>query len=276
MGCASACGPRPASGPASGLLALTITTALASWWAMLLALAPTVPRHTPTGPVLFLGVAAWVVWLLTAVVHAVAPGRWFRRVAVLAVLVTAGVVPAAMLTGIPRPPLSVLVPQLVLGVVALGAAGPHRWWVRLTPLAAGAVTVPLAVAAGPRYGGYYITAATTLPAAGVALLIGVTLLALGLAARHDFRGVWALLILLTPIGMLALNPLGAMFDNAGPGRPLIPEWSAMAVAAVLVAAAGPALLTLALAATGRRSAGGRWLPASGAHCPTCGAPSNSA
>jgi hypothetical protein len=56
-----------------------------------------------------LGVAAWAVWLLTAVVQVVAPGRWFRRAAVLAVLVTAGVVPAAMLTG-PRPPLSVLLP----------------------------------------------------------------------------------------------------------------------------------------------------------------------
>ncbi|WP_433074602.1 hypothetical protein ACQP1P_27685 [Dactylosporangium sp. CA-052675] len=260
----------------AGLLALAITTALASWWAMLLALAPAVPRYVPTGPVLLLGVAAWVVWLLAAVVHAVAPGRWFRRVAVLALLVTAGVVPVAMLTGLVRPPLSVLVPQFFLGIVALGAAGRHRWWVRLTPLAAGAVAVPVAVAAGPRYDGYYITAAFTFPAAGVALLVVVTLLALGLAARHDHRGVWALLILLTPIGMLALNPLGAMLHNSGPGRPIVPVWSAMAAAALLVAVVGPALLTLAVAAAGRRSAGGRSRPAAEAYCPTCGAPSNSA
>ena len=108
------------------------------------------------------------------------------------------------------------------------------------------------------------------------LLIGATLLALGLAARHDSRGVWALLILLTPIGMLALNPIGAMLDNAGPGQPIVPEWSSMAAAGALVAVVGPALLLMALAVTGRRSAGGRSLPAEATHCPTCGAPSNSA
>jgi hypothetical protein len=115
-----------------------------------------------------------------------------------------------------------------------------------------------------------------LPAAAVTLLIGATLLALGLAARHDSRGVWALLILLTPIGILALNPIGAMLDNAGPGRPIVPEWSSMAAAGALVAVVGPALLLLALAATGRRSASGRSMPAEATHCPTCGAPSNSA
>ncbi|MET7427027.1 hypothetical protein [Dactylosporangium sp. NPDC005555] len=263
----------------AGLLALTTTSAFASGWAIFEALAPTVFRFRYTGPFMSLGVAAWAVWLLTAVVYVVAPGRWFRRAAFLAVLVTAGVVPAAMLTGMPRPPLIVLLPQFVLGIVAVGAATRHRRWVRLTPLAAAALTVPVTVAAELRlnfYGDYYLPAATALPAAGVTLLIGATLLALGLAARHDYRGVWALLILLTPIGMLALNPLGAMLDDAGPGRPLVPVWSSMAVAAILVAAVGPALLLLAIAARGRHSAGGRPLPAAAAHCPTCGAPSNSA
>ncbi|MEV0134893.1 hypothetical protein AB0H83_41370 [Dactylosporangium sp. NPDC050688] len=262
----------------AGLLALTTTSAFASGWAIFEALAPIVFRSRHTGPFMSLGVAAWAVWLMTAVVYVVAPGRWFRRLAVLAVLVTAGVVPAAMLTGIPRPPLSVLLPQLVLGVVAVGAATRHRRWVRLTPLAAAALTMPVTVAAEMRlnfYGDYYLPATTVLPAAGATLLIGVTLLALGLAARHDYRGVWALLILLTPIGMLALNPLGAMLEDTGPGRPQVPMWSSMAAAAILVAVVGSALLVLALAARGRRSAGGRSLPAEAVHCPTCGAPSNS-
>jgi hypothetical protein len=208
-----------------------------------------------TGPFMSpLGVAAWAVWLLTAVVYVIAPGRWFRRAAVLAVLVTAGVVPAAMLTGILRPPLSVLLPQLVLGIVAVGAATRHRWWVRLTPLAAAAVTAPVAVAAERRLdfsGDYYLPAATALPAVGVTLLIGATLLALGLAARRDYRGVWALLILLTPIGMLAVNPLGTVLDNSGPGQAVPPAWSSMVVASVLVAIIGPMLLPLALVALGR-------------------------
>ena len=172
-----------------------------------------------------------------------------------------------------------MLPQVVLGVVALGASARDRWWVRLAPIAAAALTVPVAVATEPRLGfngDYYPSAVLALPAAAVTLLIGATLLALGLAARHDSRGVWALLILLTPIGMLALNPIGAMLDNAGPGQPIVPEWSSMAAAGALVAVVGPALLLMALAVTGRRSAGGRSLPAEATHCPTCGAPSNSA
>ena len=177
-----------------------------------------------------------------------------------------------------RPPLGVLVSQVVLGVVALGASARYRWWVRLAPLAAAALTVPVAVATQPRLsfnGDYYPSAVWALPAAAVTLLIGATLLALGLAVRHDSRGVWALLILLTPIGILALNPIGAMLDNAGPGRPIVAEWSSMAAAGVLVTVAGPALLLLALAATGRHSAGGRSLPAEATRCPTCGGPSTS-
>lgn len=262
----------------AGLLALTTTSAFASGWAIFEVLAPMAFRSRYAGPFMSLGAAVWTVWLLTAVVYVAAPGRWFHRLAVLAVLVTAGVVPAAMLTGIPRPPLIVLVPQLVLGIVAVGADTRHRRWVRLTPLAAAALTMPVTVAAELRlnfYGDYYLPAVTTLPAAGATLLIGVMLLALGLAARRDHRGVWALLILLMPIGMLALNPLGAMLEDTGSGRPQVPVWSSMATVAVLVAVAGSALLVLALAVSGRRPAGGRSLPAEAVHCPTCGAPSHS-
>ncbi|MEV0568316.1 hypothetical protein [Dactylosporangium sp. NPDC050588] len=259
----------------AGLLALTTAAAFASAWAVLEVMAPMKFWSRYTGPFMSLGMAAWAVWLLAAVVHLVAPGRWYRRAAVIAVLVTAAVVPAGMLTGLFRPPLIVLVPQLVLGIVALGADAGRRWWVRLAPLAAAASTVPVTVVTEARldfYGDYYLPAVEALPAVGVTLLIGATLLALGFAARHDLRGAWALLFLLTPIGMLTLNPLGAMLDS-GPGRPQVPVWSSMAAAAMLVAVVGPVLLTLALAAQGRRSTGGRPLPT---HCPTCGAPSNSA
>ena len=272
----------PGLGPGfrlAGLLALTTTTAFASGWAIFEALAPMVYPSRYTGPFMSLGVAAWAVWLLTAIVHVIAPGRWFRRAAVLAVLVTAGVVPAAMLTGIPRPPLSVLLPQLVLGIVAVGAATRHHWWVRLTPLAAAALTMPVVVAAERRlnfYGDYYLPAATALPAVGVTLLIGALLIALGLAARRDYRGAWAMLILLTPIGTLAINPLGTALDHSGPGQAVPPAWSSMVVASVLVAMIGPTLLPLALVARGRLSAGRRPSGTDRGHCPTCGAPSTSA
>ncbi|NJC72377.1 hypothetical protein HC031_22040 [Planosporangium thailandense] len=246
----------------AGLLALATLAAFATGWAIFEAVASTAPWFPQRGPFLSLGVPAWAAWLLAVVVHVVAPGRWFRWAVGLAVLVTAGsVVLAAMVTGMHRPPLFVLLPQLVLGIVALGAIGWQPWWVRLIPLAAAAASVPVAASTAPRFvfsGGYYYdAAATALPAAAVTLLIGGALLALGLAARHDYRGVWALLILLTPIGMLALNSLGAMLDDSGPGRPVTPAWSSMVAASVLVLVVGLLSMPLAIAARGRLSSGGR-------------------
>ncbi|MFB9185314.1 hypothetical protein ACFFX1_44955 [Dactylosporangium sucinum] len=260
----------------AGVLALATLAALATGWAIFEAVVPWAPWFPYRRPFLSLGVAVWAAWLLAVVVYVVAPGRWFRWAVGLAVLVTAGVV----LTGMPRPPLLVLLPQVVLGIVALGAAGRQPWWVRLIPLAAAAASVPVAASAAPRFvfaGGYYYeAAATALPAAAVTLLIGGALLALGLAARHDYRGVWALLILLTPIGMLALNSLGAMLDDSGPGRPVTPAWSSMVAASVLVMAVGLVSMPLAIAARGRLPSGGRPVRTDAGRCPTCGAPSASA
>jgi hypothetical protein len=260
----------------AGLLALMTATACATGWAIFEVLAPVPPWSSRVGPFLSLAVAAWAAWLLAAVVHVAASSRWLRWAVGLAVLVTAGVVPAAALTGLPRPPASVLLPQIVLGVVALGAAGRHPWWVRLMPIAAAAAILPAAVGTAPGLNfisGYYNLAAAALPAAAVMLLIGALLLALGLAARRDYRGAWAMLILLTPIGMLAVNPLGAVLDDSGPGRAVIPAWSSMVVASVLVAVIGPMLVPLALAARARLSRGGRSPGADRGRCPTCGAPS---
>lgn len=89
-----------------------------------------------------------------------------------------------------------------------------------------------------------------LPAVAATLLIVATLLALALATRRDYRGAWALLILLTPIGMLAVNPLGAMLDT-DLGRPIVPPLPLMVTASVLVVVIGPALLLLALTARSR-------------------------
>jgi hypothetical protein len=169
----------------------------------------------------------------------------------------------------------VLLPQIVLGVVALGEAGRHPWWVRLMPIAIAAAILPVAIGTAPGlnfFRGYYDLAARALPAAAVTLLIGALLLALGLAARRDYRGAWAMLILLTPIGMLAVNPLGAVLDDSGPGRPVIPAWSSMVVASVLVAAMGPMLVPLALGARawlsrGRRSPARTWVVARPAEHP---------
>lgn len=261
----------------AGVLALATLAAFATGWAIFEAVVPWRPSFWQRGPYLSLGVPVWAAWLLAVVVHVVAPGRWFRWAVGLALLVTAGVVPTAVLTGMYRPPLFVLLPQLVLGIVALGAAGPQPRSVRWIPLAAAAASVPVAASAAPRlvFNGdfYYEAGVTALPAAAVTLLIGGALLAFGLAARRDSRGVWALLILLTPIGMLALNPLGATLDDTNPARPIIPAWSYMAAASVLVLMVGLVSMPLAIAARGRLSSGGRRVDTGAGRCPTCGAPS---
>jgi hypothetical protein len=263
----------------AGLLALTTATVSATGSMVFEALAPRQPWFSHVGPFQTLAAVAWAAWLLAAVVHVAASGRWLRWTIGLAVLATAGVVPAAAMTGLPRPPLAVLMPQIVLGVVALGVAGQRPWWVRLMPLTATAATLPVAIGTAPDlpyYTGYSDLSISTLPAAAVTLLIGALLLALGLAARRDYRGTWAILILLTPIGMLAVNPLGALFDDSVPGRAVIPAWSAMVVASVLVALVGPMLVLLALMVRGRLTPRRRPSDADKGRCPTCGEPSPSA
>jgi hypothetical protein len=244
----------------AGLIALITATVFATGSMAFEVLTPKQPWYSHVGPFQTLAAAAWAAWILAAVAHVAASGRWLRWTVSLAVLVTAGVVPAAMLTGLPRPPLALLLPQLVLGVVALGAADRHPWRIRLIPITATTVTLPVAIDTAPDldyYTGYSELSRYALPAAAVTLLLGALLLALGLAARRDYRGAWAMLILLTPIGMLAVNPLGAAFDDSGPGRGVIPAWSAMVVASVLIAVIGPMLVLLALAVRGRLSPGRR-------------------
>jgi hypothetical protein len=273
----------PGLGPGfrlAGLLALMTATAFATGSMAFEVLAPRQPWFSHVGPFQSLGAAAWAAWLLAAVVHVAASGRWLRRTVGLAVLVTAGIVPVATLTGLPRPPLAVLLPQIVLGVVALGVAARHPWWIRLMPIAATAATLPVAIYTAPDltyYTGYHDDfSRAAMPAGAVTLLIGALLIALGMAARRDSRGAWAMLILLTPIGMLAVNPLGAVFDDSGPGQAVIPAWSAMVEASVLVAVTGPMLVAMALVARVRLSAGRRPPGADRGRCPTGGEPSPSA
>ncbi|WP_019872583.1 hypothetical protein [Salinispora oceanensis] len=260
----------------AGLLALTTATTCATGWATIEAFTPTPPWSPHVGPFLSLAIVAWAVWLVAAVLFVAASGRWFRWAAGLAVLVTVAIVPAAALTGLPRPPLLVLLPQIVLGVVALGATVQHLWWVRLMPVAVAAAVLPVAVGveSGFYFSGYYYPAAKTLPAAAATLLVSALLIAIGLAARRDYSGTWAMLILLTPIGMLAVQPLSMLFDDFGAGRAVNPTWSSAAATSMLVAVIGSMLLPLALVARGRLAAGRR--PLGPGPCPTCGASSASA
>ncbi|MFC0504357.1 hypothetical protein [Micromonospora costi] len=234
----------------AAVLAFLTATSLAAAWS-LLELRPPADLTLPAArPFVSLGIGAWIAWLLAAVVYALAPGRWARRAVALAVLLTLGLVPAAPLVGLPRPPLFVLLPQIALGLVALGLPDALPAPLRAAPpVAVGVVALAgtnLHLLSPERFGGtYYIwTAVPVLPVAAVALLAVAVLLAAGLAVRADHRGIWAALILLTPVGLLALQPLAGAMDGA---RTSVAVWSELAATAVVIGVVGPALLPLALA-----------------------------
>jgi hypothetical protein len=240
----------------AGTLALLATTALAAGWTPLEA-GPLVAAFGPD-PFFSLGVAVWAAWLLAAVVHAAAPGRWTRLAIGAALAVTVAVVPLAAVTGLFRPPLFVLVPQAALGLVALGAPGRPPVWLRLLPLAVAAAAVNF------RYGSdpidyYDQPSGQALSIAGVTLLLATLLLGAGLALRNDVRGAWATLVLLGPIGMLWLHPLAGELAARRYGGGPTPTWSTLVTAAIIVAAIVAAVVAPALAllvrTAGKRAAG---------------------
>jgi hypothetical protein len=112
--------------------------------------------------------------------------------------------------------------------------------------------------------------AQVLPAAGTMLLLATLLLGVGLALRNDFRGGWAMLVLLGPIGMLSLHPLAGALAVRWYGGGPTPTWSTLVIAAIIIAAivavVAPTLALLALMAR-KRVAAAR---ATVEHCPTCG------
>ncbi|GLW35287.1 hypothetical protein [Actinoplanes regularis] len=269
-----ATGIRPGARLA-GTLALSTTTALAGSGAVL----ETNPATTPwfgfaqQGPLFSLGVGLWAAWLLAAVVHVVAPGRWTRLAIGSALVLTVAVIPLAAVTGLFRPPVFVLLPQACLGLVALGVPSRPALWLRLPPLAGAAAAASVSAAVlyggGNEFPGYYgWPAGQVLPGAGVTLLLVTLLIAVGLALRDDFRGAWALLLLLGPIGMLTLRPLAAEIAVGLYGGGPNPTWTTLAAAALVVAVAAFILVALALAAR-RRFAFTR---AAVERCAACGSP----
>ncbi|MEU4779950.1 hypothetical protein [Micromonospora sp. NPDC023633] len=256
----------------AAVLAFLTATALAGAWSGLELHPPMAQWGVPhAGPFVSLGIGVWAAWLLAAAVHAAAPGRWTRHAVALALLLTVAVVPVAALAGLPRPPLFVLLPQVGLGLVALGLPERPPMPVRSAPLLAVVAAGLTSVILLPRYDSYLSyhgwTASGVLPAAAVALLILVLLLGAGLALRADYRGGWALLVLLTPIGLLFLDPLAGAVDGNMGGAPN-PGWDALAATAVAVGLAGPALLPLTIALRRRMRRPGP--VRSGDRCPTCG------
>ncbi|GAB7036295.1 MULTISPECIES: hypothetical protein [Catenuloplanes] len=234
-------------------LALSTATALAGGWAVLEVNPWTVAwfGFAQHGTPVSLGVGVWAAWLLAAVVHLVAPGRWTRPAIGLALVVTVAVVPFAAVVDQARPPLFVLLAQAGLGFVALGSPGRPPVWRRLLPLAGAAAALPVAAAVAYRGGetfGYYgWPAGQVLPGAGLALL-----LVAALAAGHGRRRVWALSVLLTPIGLLWLHPLAEGLAVSRYGGGPHADTTTLATAAIVVSVAGAVIATSAAVTVRRR------------------------
>lgn len=260
----------------AAMLALVTATALAGGWTML--------ELNPWTAAWFgfeqhrmdvsLGVGVWAFWLLAALVHVVAPGRWTRLAIGLALVVTVAVVPLAGVVDGFRPPLFVLLAQACLGLVALGVPGRLTMWLRLLPLAGAAVALPVAAFVahdgnGDSYGYYGWPAGHVLPGAGMALLLVTVLAGVWLAGRDDFRGAWALPVLLFPIGMLWLHPLAEELAVARYGGGPNADWTTLAIAAIVVSAATAVIVGSAALITLRRGVLTH-IQATGERCAACG------
>ncbi|MET7865305.1 hypothetical protein [Micromonospora taraxaci] len=253
----------------AALLAMVTTSVLAGVWGVAELHPVSAERGpAPLGPFISLGVVAWAAWLLVAVAMAVAPSRVTRLAIAVALLLTLALLPAAAILDVPRPPLLVLLPQVVLGLLGLALPNRSSMAMRLAPLVSSllAVATTAFLVGRDAVGGYYShTTATFLPSVGGLLLAVGALLAMGLAMSRDARGGWALVVLLTPAGFLAVPALGDAIDPVRGGV----SFTALATAAVAVALAGPAVLLLTilvrtrLAPTAQRHRG--------QPCPACGA-----
>ncbi|MEU4567114.1 hypothetical protein [Micromonospora sp. NPDC023956] len=230
-------------------LALTAATVLAAGWFVRDLHPPHADLGYPSvGPFASVGVLAWVAWLLAAVVAGLAPGRSTRVAVAVAVLLTVAVVPLGAVPALPRPALSVLAPQIALGLLtlALPAHPPigSRWLPALAGLVTALATLHLAPGLSDGWGYYGWTTVTLLSTVGVGLLVVVALLAAGLALARDTRGLWATLTLLGPVGLLTLHSLAGAIPVAGLAQN--PTWASLAGTAVVVSAVGVGALPSAV------------------------------
>lgn len=131
--------------PFAAQLAMLTGAGLAALWLVLAERATMsnddIPWH-PAVPFATLGAAAWIVWVLVPLAAFLGFGRPAVAVALLttvAVIALAPVLPLTLRVPYGRPSLFVLVPQIALGLVALGV--PARRW---SPVAAAAIATTAA------------------------------------------------------------------------------------------------------------------------------------
>lgn len=247
-------------------LALCASAFLATW--LLLrsgaapspGLAPSSPGPVPSqlnpfGPFATLGVLPDVAWILAALAAVHRSARMTRILICVALVLTVTIDAVATLTGHLGVPLLVLIPQFMLGLLALALPGRRSWWVRLAPtLAVAAVAVEVLTDNGFRLQSWYPGVLPYILQPMAETLVAGTLLAgLGYAFWRDGRVMWAALMLF-PSAALAWTV--SQETSYGP-----PRFQDVAVHAALIGAASALAITVAVKLSARR--GGP----SPAHCP---------
>jgi hypothetical protein len=248
-------------------------TALAGFWAAAEVVTTSDTWGSPAfGPFATTGIVVWASWLLAAVVHALGPALWVRGAIGLALFLTVAVVPVAALADLPRPYMFVLLPQATLGLLALAVPTHLMRRHRLTPLATtpAAALIAVGVLTGESTWFYRFSyGAAILPETGAVLLLTAALAAAVLSLRGDARGLWALLVLLTPVGLLALDPLAETVAPAV-GAGYADFRVATGTAAAIFVLGGITLAAaLAIRARSRATANTPVVPVH-ERCPTCG------
>ncbi|GIH12485.1 hypothetical protein [Rugosimonospora africana] len=251
--------------------ALTAAVVLAAVWLAYIELPPA-PSWLVTrqvSPFWSLGAVVWIAWLGAGLAALALPARLTRWVVLAALAATVAAEPVAALSGYDRPPLLVLVPQLALGMLALGWPTRPTWTSRMAPAIAGTAALLFTVRIGGA-GHYYRGIDSEVLAVGAIVLLAGSLLLAGFsrALHGDNRGLWAVLLLLLPIGLLAIDPLAGVVSEvtgqAGPYGNQPNEWPMLAGVTVVVTilATGAVPLVIGLRARLIRQRPGL--------CPTCG------
>jgi hypothetical protein len=224
--------------PLAGTLALMMATVLAGIW-----LIDTEGHggrddsgYSMLGPFHTIGVFVWVAWLLAPLAALAGFGRWAVAAATtvtVGVVVAVSVVPALELTVL-YPRLSILVPQLGLGVLAL--ASDNRRGLRDTAV----VVAPAAVAAvlAVLVTAEHQIGREALSVAALILIMAVLVMGGYFTVRRDRRAWWPAVLFVWPVLLLCLGLRFSprlSFDS----RKVVVAWtvvSLIAAVAVLVTA----------------------------------------
>ncbi|TQS46519.1 hypothetical protein [Cryptosporangium phraense] len=215
----------PGGAAIAAVLALAAGAMLAVSWLVVIELAPmraTYEGSDPFAPFRSSSAYVWLAWLAAAVLFAAGSGRWCRRLLVLGLLLTVVAKPVAW---------------LAVGDWSMYAQAAVENWGRSVLLTDPAIPSGLALA----------------PMAALGVV------ALAVPSRPGRFVRWVPLVLLTPLALLAVDPVIGVMVALGRGRPWdVPFWYERATVSIGLTVVSVGVLAGACAAGGYRAVlGGR-------------------